>query len=103
MRRLANCLIPLLLISSSLTLFAANTKPASKQGSASDPRLAGAFRQPAEHGWTYVHLAGTPSQIGFQHGYLLAPRSTTRCVPKKLSCRTTTRRTGNSSATPHRT
>ena len=24
-------------------------------------------------GWTYVHLEGTPSQIGFQHGSLLAP------------------------------
>ncbi|HEX4019870.1 MAG TPA: C45 family peptidase [Acidobacteriaceae bacterium] len=24
-------------------------------------------------GWTYVHLQGTPSEIGFQHGYLLAP------------------------------
>jgi hypothetical protein len=23
--------------------------------------------------WIYVHLQGTPSQIGFQHGYLLAP------------------------------
>jgi hypothetical protein len=25
-----------------------------------------------EGGWTYVHLEGTPAQIGFQHGYLLA-------------------------------
>jgi len=24
-------------------------------------------------GWTYVHLEGTPSQIGFEHGSLLAP------------------------------
>ena len=24
-------------------------------------------------GWTYVHLEGSPSQIGYQHGYLLAP------------------------------
>src|ERR1700686_3069263 len=24
-------------------------------------------------GWTYVHLQGSPSDIGFQHGYLLAP------------------------------
>ena len=23
-------------------------------------------------GWTYVHLQGTPAQIGYQHGYLLA-------------------------------
>jgi hypothetical protein len=26
-----------------------------------------------KNGWIYVHLEGTPSQIGFQHGYLLAP------------------------------
>jgi hypothetical protein len=24
-------------------------------------------------GWTYVHVEGSPSEIGFQHGYLLAP------------------------------
>jgi len=73
MRQLARTLIPLLLTSLSLVGFAANTKPASKQDAANDPRLGGAFRRPAEHGWTYVHLAGSPSQIGFQHGYLLAP------------------------------
>ncbi len=38
-----------------------------------DARLKGAFRRPAENGWTYVHLEGTPAEIGFQHGYLLAP------------------------------
>lgn len=25
------------------------------------------------NGWAFVHLEGTPAQIGFQHGYLLAP------------------------------
>src|SRR5438270_4592243 len=43
-----------------------------KAGSASD-ELQGAFRLPAKNGWTYVHLQGTPHQIGFQNGYLLAP------------------------------
>ena len=38
----------------------------------SDPRLAGAYRF-TRGGWTYVHLQGSPNQIGFQHGYLLAP------------------------------
>lgn len=33
----------------------------------------GAFRLPKKNGWTYVHLEGTPHQIGFQNGYLLAP------------------------------
>ncbi len=36
-----------------------------------DPRLNGAFRK-LESGWIYVHLQGTPSAIGFQHGSLLA-------------------------------
>ncbi len=35
--------------------------------------LQGAFRLPEKNGWTYVHLQGTPRQIGFQNGYLLAP------------------------------
>jgi hypothetical protein len=38
---------------------------------APDPRLGGAYTF-HEGGWTYVHLAGTPEEIGFQHGYLLA-------------------------------
>src|ERR1700688_4954694 len=39
----------------------------------SDDRLKGSFRRPAVNGWTVVHLEGTPGEIGFQHGYLLAP------------------------------
>ena len=37
------------------------------------PELSGAYRRPKNNGWTYVHLEGTPHQIGFQNGYLLAP------------------------------
>jgi hypothetical protein len=37
-----------------------------------DPRLKKAYRF-TQDGWTYVHLEGSPSEIGFQHGYLLAP------------------------------
>jgi Phospholipase B len=37
-----------------------------------DDRLKGAVRQPAVNGWTHVHLEGTPAEIGYQHGYLLA-------------------------------
>jgi Phospholipase B len=40
-------------------------------GAAGD-RLEGAFRKPAVSGWTFVHLQGTPAQIGYQHGYLLS-------------------------------
>jgi hypothetical protein len=38
----------------------------------SDPRLKKAYRF-QQGGWTYVHLEGSPADIGFQHGYLLAP------------------------------
>jgi len=48
--------------------------------SASSPRvgtpeteLKGAFRRPENNGWTLVNLHGTPYEIGFQNGYLLAP------------------------------
>ncbi len=37
----------------------------------SNPRLKGAYRF-SRGRWVYVHLEGTPSEIGFQHGYLLA-------------------------------
>ena len=40
--------------------------------SRSDPRLKGAFRRAEKNGWIFVHLEGTPSEVGFQHGYLLA-------------------------------
>ena len=38
---------------------------------APDARLGDAYKF-HEGGWTYVHLSGTPEEIGFQHGYLLA-------------------------------
>ena len=41
-------------------------------GKPADPRLKPAYRF-EEGGWVYVHLEGTPGQVGFQHGYLLAP------------------------------
>jgi phospholipase B-like protein len=37
-----------------------------------DPRLKNAYRRPEKSGWTFVHLEGTPAEIGFQHGFLLA-------------------------------
>ena len=36
------------------------------------PKLHGAYRFERAH-WIYVHLDGTPHQIGYEHGYLLAP------------------------------
>ncbi len=38
----------------------------------SDARLKKAYRF-QQGGWTYVHLEGSPAEIGYQHGYLLAP------------------------------
>jgi hypothetical protein len=42
------------------------------RGQAGDARLKGAFRRAPVNGWTFVHLEGTPAQVGYQHGYLLA-------------------------------
>jgi len=42
------------------------------RGDRTDPRLKRGFRLPEANGWTLVHLEGAPSEIGFQHGYLLA-------------------------------
>jgi hypothetical protein len=51
----------------------ANASPSDgKTASASsDPRLEKAYRF-QRGGWTYMHLEGTPAEIGFQHGSLLA-------------------------------
>ena len=42
-------------------------------GHSADARLNKSFRRPVQAGWIFVHLEGKPSEIGFQHGYLLAP------------------------------
>ncbi len=46
---------------------------ATRQSAAADTEMKGAFRQPEKNGWTFVHLEGTPHQLGFQNGYLLEP------------------------------
>ena len=38
-----------------------------------NPRLKKAGRLPEHSGWIQVHLEGSPADIGFHHGYLLAP------------------------------
>ncbi len=37
-----------------------------------DARLKKSSRLPEQNGWIFVHLEGTPAEIGYQHGYLLA-------------------------------
>lgn len=49
---------------------AAESKTSVKKAS-SDSRLEKAYRF-QRGGWTYVHLEGSPADIGYQHGYLLS-------------------------------
>lgn len=65
MRRIVLLLTGLLILAGSLILYSQPPK--------ADVHLRGAFRKPAQNGWTFVHLEGRPFDIGFQHGYLLAP------------------------------
>jgi hypothetical protein len=44
---------------------------AQKAGETSQTLLGGAYRF-ERGGWVYVHLEGSPREIGYQHGYLLA-------------------------------
>jgi Phospholipase B len=61
----ARLLLPLLLLVVP-ALQAAATVPTN------DARMKGAYRQPDQNGWTLVHLEGSPSEIGFQNGFLMA-------------------------------
>lgn len=61
------------LISFAFTAIVSLSCIAASSSAANPPvELQGAFRVPEKNGWTYVHLQGTPHQIGFQNGYLLA-------------------------------
>ena len=85
MLRFAKVWSCLLLLGVSATALGSSAKSASKQDAANDPRLAGAFRRPAQNGWIYVHLAGSPAVIGYQHGYLLAPEIDDALKVEKLA------------------
>ena len=37
-----------------------------------DARLRNSHRKAEQNGWIYVHLEGSPADIGYQHGYWLA-------------------------------
>jgi hypothetical protein len=60
---------------SASAIAATPAKPGAHTDAGADPRtdtrLQGAYKF-NEGGWTYVHLEGSPAQVGFQHGYLLA-------------------------------
>ena len=53
-----------------LTLLSCN-QPTRQSGSDKRDVLSKASRE-NKNGWIYVHLEGSPSDIGYQHGYLLA-------------------------------
>ena len=58
----------------------------------SDPRLARAWRF-EQNGWIFVHLEGSPSTIGFQHGSLLAAEIADAFEAVKLSATHSTQKT----------
>jgi Phospholipase B len=72
MRRGHRFLFPLVL--SVCALFGAAAFAAAKQDAnkPDEARLKPAYRFQRD-GWVYVHLEGSPADIGYQHGYLLAP------------------------------
>jgi len=51
------------------------TSASSGTAAPADARLTGSTRM-ERNGWIYVHLQGSPEQIGYQHGYLLATEIT---------------------------
>jgi hypothetical protein len=55
----------------SLLVFALASALSAATLPAGDARMKGAYRLPARDGWTFVHLEGSPGEIGFQHGWLL--------------------------------
>jgi hypothetical protein len=54
-------------------------------GAGTDARLAGSWRSASNNGWIRVRLQGSPSHIGFQHGYLLAPEIADALAVARLS------------------
>jgi hypothetical protein len=78
------------LIAASLLLAVGFVAPSCS--SATRAQLAGSERGEARNGWIPVRLEGTPAQIGFQHGYLLAPEIDDGLQVIKLSVTHQTRR-----------
>ena len=64
MRRFVLILATLACLAGSLLFYAQQQTP--------NAHMKGAFRQPPQNGWIFLHLEGKPYDIGFQHGYLLA-------------------------------
>jgi Phospholipase B len=69
MRRWSVILAGLFLMGIALSILSAS----STRAGTPETELKGAFRRSENNGWTFVHLQGTPHEIGFQNGYLLEP------------------------------
>jgi hypothetical protein len=80
-RTLFRCLIAIALLGLTLPAMAASN--AANDSAAASPRLAKAYRF-QRGGWTYVHLEGSPADVGYQHGYLLAPEIADTLAAVKL-------------------
>ncbi len=81
----------LLLQGQRLSVAASNHRLSRSMTAGTDARLTGAYRF-TRGGWTYVHLQGSPEQIGFQHGYLLAPEIADAFAAVKLEDTHTTKK-----------
>jgi hypothetical protein len=73
MRRAFSLALLLIAICSTAVALSRSKQPAVAAAALSESMLAGSSRKPPVSGWTVVHLSGSPAQIGYQHGYLLAP------------------------------
>ena len=58
---------PVIIVCLAIAIMISSCTNSSKKGD----RLAKASRE-IKNGWIYIHLEGSPSDIGYQHGYLLA-------------------------------
>ena len=72
MRLVTVCVTAALTLWIPFALAAPRSRTTDAVPSSKDPRLTGAYTF-SRGGWKYVHLEGSPEQIGFQHGYLLGP------------------------------
>ncbi|HUK29710.1 MAG TPA: C45 family peptidase [Candidatus Acidoferrum sp.] len=61
---------------------------------AGTPQLANSYRF-ERGGWIYVHLEGTPAEIGYQHGFLLAPEIKDALAAYRLDATHETKRDWN--------
>ena len=73
---------------------AADVHSAAPVPRADDAKLANSYRF-ERGGWIYIHLEGTPTQIGYQHGYLLAPEIKDALNAYRIDATHTTKRNWN--------